>query len=163
MSPWELYTLLLYCTYLVAQTVKRLSTMWETWVRSLGREIPWRRKWQPTPVLLPRKSHGRRSLVSMGSQRVGHDRATSLYNLMWTPKWSEVKVKVAQLCLTLCDPMNYSVHGILQASILQWVAVPISRGSSQPRDRTQVSCVTGGFFTVWATREALWIRKTHTQ
>ena len=52
---------------------KRLSTMWETCVRSLGREVPWRRKWQPTLVLLPRKSHGWRSLVSMGSQRVGHN------------------------------------------------------------------------------------------
>ena len=57
---------------------KRLSTVWETWVRSVGREVPWRRKRQPTPVLLPRKSHGWRSLVSMGSQRVGHDWATSL-------------------------------------------------------------------------------------
>ena len=53
-------------TSLVAQTVKCLSTTWETWVRSLGWEVPWRRKWQPTPVLLPRKSHGW-SLVSMGS------------------------------------------------------------------------------------------------
>ena len=53
-------------TSLVAQMVKRLSTMWETWVWSLGWEVPWRRKWQPTPVLLPRKSHGQRSLVSMG-------------------------------------------------------------------------------------------------
>ena len=52
---------------------KRLSTMWETWVRPLVQEVPWRRKWQPTPVLLPRKSHGRGSLVSKGSQRVGHD------------------------------------------------------------------------------------------
>ena len=50
----------------MAQTVKRLSTMQETWVRSLGGEVPWRRKRQPTPVLLPRKSHGQRSLVSMG-------------------------------------------------------------------------------------------------
>ena len=65
-------------TYLVAQTVKRLSTMWEIWVRSLGWEVSWRRKWQPTPVLLPRKSYGRRSLVSMGLQRVGHDWVTSL-------------------------------------------------------------------------------------
>ena len=60
-------------TSLVAQRVKRLSTMWETWVQALGWEVPWRRKWQPTPGLLPRKSHGRRSLVSMGSQRVGHE------------------------------------------------------------------------------------------
>ena len=66
-------------TSLVAQTVKHLSTMWETWVQSLGREVPWRKKWQPTPVLLPRKSHGQRSLVSMGSQRVRHDWATSLH------------------------------------------------------------------------------------
>ena len=58
---------------LVAQMVKHLFTMCQTWVRSLGKEVPWRRKWQPTPVLLPRKSHGRRSLVSMGSQRVRHD------------------------------------------------------------------------------------------
>ena len=53
-------------TSLVVQTVNRLSTMQETWVRSLGREVPWRRKRQLTPVLLPRKSHGRRSLMSMG-------------------------------------------------------------------------------------------------
>ena len=46
-------------------------------------------------------------------------------------KWSEVKV--AQLCLTLCDPMDYTVHGTLQARILECVAFPFSRGSSQPR------------------------------
>ena len=50
-------------TSLVAQTVKHLSTMWETRLRSLGREVPWRRKWQSTPVLLPGKYHGQRSLV----------------------------------------------------------------------------------------------------
>ena len=46
-------------------------------------------------------------------------------------------MKVAQSCPTLCDPMDYTVHGILQARILEWVAFPFSRGSSQPRDRTQ--------------------------
>ena len=46
--------------------------------------------------------------------------------------------KVAQSCLTLCDPLDYIVHGILQARTLEWVAFPFSRGSSQPRDRTQV-------------------------
>ena len=51
---------------------------------------------------------------------------------MWLPG---VKVKVAQSCLTLCDPMDCIVHGLLQARILEWVAVPFSRGSSQPRDR----------------------------
>ena len=46
------------------------------------------------------------------------------------------KVKVAQSCLTLCDSMDYTVHGILQVRILEWVAFPFSKGSSQPRDRT---------------------------
>ena len=67
-------------------------------------------------------------------------------------KW-KVKVKVAWSCLTLCDPMDYTVQGILQARILEWVAFPFSRGSSQPRDGTQVSWIAGGFFTSWATRE----------
>ena len=49
--------------------------------------------------------------------------------------------------------MNYTVHGILQARILEWVAFPCSRGSSQPKDQTQVSCTTGRFFTDWITRE----------
>ena len=50
---------------------------------------------------------------------------------------SESEVKVPQLCLTLCDPMDYTVHGILQARILEWVAFPFPRGSSQPRHQTQ--------------------------
>ena len=48
--------------------------------------------------------------------------------------WVKVKMKVAQLCLALCNPIDYTVFGILQARILQWVAFPISRGSFQPRD-----------------------------
>ena len=59
-----------------------------------------------------------------------------------------MKVKVAQSCLTLCDPVDYTVHGILQARILDWGAFPFSRGSSQPRDRTQVSHIAGSFFTL---------------
>ena len=61
--------------------------------------------------------------------------------------WGKVKVKVAQSCLTLCDPMNYRVHGILQTVILEWIAVLFSRGSSQPRDPTHVFCIAGRFFT----------------
>ena len=56
-------------------------------------------------------------------------------------------VKVARLCPTLCDPMDYTGFGILQARILEWVAVTFSRGSSQPKDGTQVSRIAGGFFT----------------
>ena len=54
-----------------------------------------------------------------------------------------VKVKVIQLYPILCDPMDYAVRGILQARILEWIAFPFSRGSSQPRDGTQVSCIAG--------------------
>ena len=62
-------------------------------------------------------------------------------------------VLVAHSCLTLCDPMDCSppgssVHGILQARRLEWVAMPFSRGSSQPRDQTFVFCIAGRFFTV---------------
>ena len=52
-------------------------------------------------------------------------------------------MKVTQLCLTLCNPMDYTVHGILQPRILEWVAFPFSRGSSQLGDQTQVSCIAG--------------------
>ena len=70
-----------------------------------------------------------------------------------------MKVLVTQSCPTLCDPMDcspldVSVHGILQARILDWAAFPFYRGSSWPRDRTQVSCTAGRFFAIWATREA---------
>ena len=58
-----------------------------------------------------------------------------------------MKVKVAQSCPTLWDPMDCMVHGIVQARILDWVAYPFSKGSSQSRDQTQVSCIAGGFFT----------------
>ena len=69
-------------------------------------------------------------------------------------------VLVIQLCPTLCDPMDCSppgssVYGILQARILEWVAISSSRGSSWPRDWTRVSWVAGRFVTTWATREAL--------
>ena len=98
-------------------------------------KIPWRRKWQPTPVFLLGKSHGQGSLVG------------------WGPGESEV----AQLCLTLCDPTGCglpgsSVHGIFQASILGWVPISFSRGSSRPKGRTWVSHIASRLFTVWATR-----------
>ena len=60
---------------------------------------------------------------------------------------NEVKVKVTQSCPTLCSPMDYTVHGILQPRILEWVAFPFSRGSCQPRDQTQASHTAGRFFT----------------
>ena len=73
--------------------------------------------------------------------------------------------KSLQLCLTLCNPMDHrllssSVHGILQARILEWVAMPSFRESSQPRDWTcvsYVSCIGSGFFTTSTTWEAQWV------
>ena len=69
-------------------------------------------------------------------------------------------VLVAQLCLTLCDPMVHSlpgssVHGILQARILKWVAIAFSRGWSQSRDGIQVCRTAGRLFTIWSTRDVL--------
>ena len=74
-------------------------------------------------------------------------------------QWLKKRVEVAQLCPAFCDTMDYSlpgssVHGILQARMLEWVAIPFSRGSSQPRDRTRVSCAAGRFFIVYGPRDA---------
>ena len=74
-----------------------------------------------------------------------------------------LKVLVSQSCLTLgnpvdCSPPGSSAHGILQARILEWAAIFFSRISSQPRDQTQVSCIAGRLFTIWATREALTLK-----
>ena len=75
-----------------------------------------------------------------------------------------MKSEVAQSCPTLCDPMDCSlpgssVHGIFQAKILEWVAISLSRGSSRPRDRTQVSHIAGKRFNLCTTREAQLLRK----
>ena len=73
---------------------------------------------------------------------------------------AESKSEVAQSCQTLCDPVDcsppfFSVHEIFQARILEWVAISFSRGSNWPKDQTQVSCIAGRLFTIWATRESL--------
>ena len=70
-----------------------------------------------------------------------------------------VCVLIAQSCPALCNSMDCglsgsSIHGILQARVLEWVAIPVFRGSSQPKDWTQFSCFAGRFFTVWVTGEA---------
>ena len=85
-------------------------------------------------------------------------------NLRNEVKWSEV----TQLCPTLCDPVDCSppgssVHGILQARVLEWVTISFSRGSSWPRYRTQVSHIGGRCFNLWATREAQYIRTSAEQ
>ena len=86
-----------------------------------------------------------------------HSLGKTLIPFAWFILHSKVKVsEVARSCLTLCDPMDCSlpgssVHGIFQAIVLEWTAISFSSGSSQPRDRTQVSCVVDRRFTLWAT------------
>ena len=89
----------------------------------------------------------------MGSWRVRHDWVTEL-------NWTELKVLVTQSYLTFCDPVDCSlsgssVLGILQARILEWIAISFCRGSSWPRDWTLVSCIASRFFTVWAIEKSL--------
>ena len=108
----------------------------------------------------------------MGSQRVGHNWATFTETVTHVVvSWKKQIFNSASvhegswcscvlICPTLCDSLDCSlpgssVYGILQARLLEWIATSSSRGSSQPRNWTCVSCIAGGFFTKWATREAL--------
>ena len=81
--------------------------------------------------------------------------------LMFSPQTESEIESVSYSVMTIpcdlidCSPPGSSVHGILQARILEWVAISFSRGSSQPRDRTRLSHIAGRLFTHWATREAL--------
>ena len=117
-----------------------------------SRESSW-----PTSSVSPALQADSLPLDPPGKPKIPHvvEKVSLCATIRESVKW---KVKVIQSCLTLCNHMNCSppgssVHGILQATILEWVVVPFSRGSSQPRDWTQVSCIAGGFFTVWATRK----------
>ena len=80
----------------------------------------------------------------------------TLWILVTTVCWSSQPLSHSQLFChpTDCSPPGSSVRGILQARILEWVAIPFSRGASWPRDRTCISCIAGGFFTIWSFREA---------
>ena len=125
--------------FLVAQTVKNLPARRETQVQSLGREDPLEKKWHPTPVFLPGESHGQRSLVGHSPYGCKEFLGPGLLSLLRIHAYS------LSSCPTLCNLKNYSlpgssVHGILQSRILEWVAMTSSKRSSQPRDRTRVSC-----------------------
>ena len=184
----------------MAQTEKRLLQCGRPGLNPWIRKIPWRRKWQPTPLLLPGKFHGRRSLVGYspwGRKELdtteqlhlnvfllpyllrkylvccikgiileffplycvvykAFDQLLLCLCILWLSPYELIsnvlhfavsfffqfqlmylfcleKVEVAQSCPTLCDPADYTVHGILQARILEWVAFPFSRWSSQLR------------------------------
>ena len=92
----------------------------------------------------------RQILYQLGYQGSPNSRRSNLLSFC---KKVEVKWKSFS-CVQLFDPMDYTVHGILQARTVEWVAIPFFRGPSQPRDQTQVSHIAGRFFISWATREA---------
>ena len=99
------------------------------------------------------------ALVSQGNEFFTNKIIACCY-LGMVSNLSLVPKKLLSSCPALCHPMDcnlsgFPVHGILQARIVEWVATPFSGRSSQPRDQTQVSCIAGRLFTVWATREAL--------
>ena len=117
-----------------SETCLQCGRWFEPWVR----KIPWSRKWQPDPVFLPGKFHG---LSSLGGYSP------------WGCKESVQFSSVTQSCPTLCDSIDWglpgsSVHGIFQAIVLEWIAISFSRGSSQPRVQTWVSCIVDRGFTV---------------
>ena len=95
-----------------------------------------------------KRKNGSCTCNQIKNTKIGKEIIIGSFHRMNEVKWSEVKV--AQSCPTLCDPMDYTVHGILQARILEWIAIPLSRGSSQPGEKTQVSHIVGQFFTSWA-------------
>ena len=115
--------------------------------------LPWTvTRQSPLPVEFPRQDH---IVLSYSRRSSGlRDQPASLASPTLAGRFFTIAAAAAKLlqsCLTLCDPMDCSlpgssVHGILQARVLEWVAVPSSKGSSR-RDGTQVSCTTGGFLT----------------
>ena len=105
--------------------------------------------------------------ASAPSLRVGLETgldATSFFvlHLVNWPLWACVRRSVSvPLLAAPWSPSGFFVHGILQARILEWVAIPSSRGASQPRHQSQVSCTADRFFTVLASREALYLYFNH--
>ena len=152
---------------LVARLVTNLLAMQETQVQFLDWEGPpcWR-KWQPTPVFLPGKSHGQRSLVvysPWGRKELDTTEQLSTQHMYiyktdalcctveTTQNCKATMYSVTQSCPVLCNLMDCSP---LPRQILEWVAISFSRGSSWCRDWTQVSCIAGRFLTIWITRAA---------
>ena len=149
--------------------------MWGVWVWSLDGELRFPHAMWPQRIFFLKKVFvGRKKEMLRAEKRAeglsvklgwgcGTCRKSSIKTLIidikaWA-KWYFVCVLVSHSCSTLCDPMNRSppgssVHGILQAGILEWVAIPFSKGFSWPRKWIRVSSIAGKFFTIWATREA---------
>ena len=132
---------------------KRVTRREETDTSASGRKMDPRRfqGWNPWNLWIP--------YATRRGDQGGIKADLKTWKLPLGAQHNCVKCEVAQSCPTLCDPVDCSspgssVHGILQARVLEWVAISFSRASSQPRDRTQVSCIAGRRFILWATREA---------
>ena len=127
----------------MAQTVKRLPAMWETQVRSLGWEDPLEKAMAPHSSTLAWKIPWMEEPHRLHSPWGRKESGMTSFSLS--------HAKSLQSCPTLCDPMDCSLpgssaHGFLQTRILEWVAMPFSRASSRPRDRTHASstsCIGG--------------------
>ena len=141
------------------------STGWRKITQPGSREVKCRQKtWAEISKVfkdVSKNQEGTGELVSSAQCWMFQDAIASNKNFYLLPIIMSVcmRVSVTQSCLTLCDPMDcsppgFSVHGILQSRILEWVTIPFSRGSSWPRNWTQVSCIAGRLFAIWATREA---------
>ena len=152
--------------------VKNPPEMQETWVWSLGwkdllekglathSSIVWIILWTEEPGEL--KFMGSQSLPDWATNthivtKTGNKvslRRHCFDKLLQPPYRNMSELSLVRLCDPVdCSPPGSSVHGILQAGILEWVAISFFRGSSRPRDQTQVSRVAGRRFNLWATRE----------
>ena len=146
----EIYTCMCVCVC-VCQSIHSFCTNWEGRFYPQGAHNLWvNGKLNATPMSalwglsgMPREQWG--SLMWLALPQVGK---VTAQGKPLSPIW-------------LCDPTDYATHGILQARILEWGAVPFSGGSSRPRDRTQASCIAGRFFTSWNRREAWGVWQMH--
>ena len=129
-------------------------------LRSAAEILSWSEELADTPnrLCIPERPCTKGSIQQLNPSWKEKEAEGSCYCHKTSWWWQEC-VHAKSLRAWLCDPMDRgppgsSVHRILQARILEWVAIPFSRGSSCPRDWTHVSCIASRFFTIWDTREA---------
>ena len=127
----------------------------ETWIKDTLKYLKYWNIWE-YPSVVPHCQFINYKVLLISSKE--EEQIKENRKIIWKQSISESESEVTQLCLTLCDPMDCSlpgssVNGIFHATVLEWVAISFSRGSCWPRDWTQVSCIVGRCFTIWATRE----------
>ena len=137
-----------------------ISTLFYQWL-PFSQMLPWKHLPHESFLWFPTTAESRKSVRKR--QKVSKNQSPCSFtpqHLQLILVSLESESEVSQSCPTLwapvdCSPPGSSVHGIFQARTLEWVAISFSRGSSWPRDRTQVSHIAGRRFNLWATREAL--------